>query len=393
MAHFWKVKKRIGKPQIMLVREAQIRDEKITQQFNRKTRKKLDSNFKTKFYFTEKHQKPRIGSALMLLLLFSFQTATGQINEAFKFKVTSPNLGTDETVLRFHQDATASFDGAFDAWKMFTWNDSIPSLFTNTQEGGMLSINSINFPAQDTSMAVNMKVPLVSGQYTFETEALGQHPNNLKLAILDLETGVSHSIEDGASFSFDVTANPTDMIERFELFISTNSYALVNSDEVTFVNNGCYDWTLKVMDENSQIILDQAMTEETFLLESLNEGTYTGMVIDNFGITDIISFEILVDEDEESEGNYVKIDKSAGVTLSSSLKEVPEIRLIEESGDSVLLVKGTQVSRVNVYSINGGLIDVLTSLHEGKNIIQSYNGITILQVIHTSGEVVIKKPG
>ena len=379
----------------MLEREAQIKHEKVTHQFSKQTRKKTNSYFKTKFLFTEKHEQPKRCGTLLLLFLFLFQTATGQINEAFKFKVTSPNLGTDETVLRFHQDATSSFDGAFDAWKMFTWNDSIPSLFTNTQEGGMLSINSINFPAQDTSMALNMKVPLVSGQYTFETEALGQHPNNLKLAILDLETGVSHSIEDGASFSFDVTANPTDMIERFELFISTDSYVLVNSDEVTFINNGCYDWSLKIMDENSNIILNQAMDDEAFIADDMSEGIYTGMVTDSFGITDVIPFEIVleVDEDEESEGNYEKIEKSGGVTLSSSPIMVPEIRLIEESGDSVLLVKGTQVSRVNVYSINGALIDVLTSLHEGKNIIQSYNGMTILQVIHTNGEVVIKKPG
>jgi len=330
----------------------------------------------------------------IVVLLVMANSAYMQINEAFKFKVSSPFNHTDETVLRFHQDATTSFDGMWDAWKMFTWNDSVPSLFSNTSEDGMLSINSIDFPLKDTSMILEMKVPMISGVYTFETEALGQLPANLRLAIKDLENGVSHSIEDGATFSFNVTADPVNMIDRFELFISTDAYAVVDSTDATVFNEGCTDWNLTLLNESNVQVLNEQLSQESLFIDTLSAGWYTGIVVDSYGITDTVSFEILAQEEDEEEGGDEEIgeesDKFDQESLTVGVSTQADIQVVYEYGNAVVIAKDTQLKVLKVYSSNGSLIEELKPLDDERIILKPYVGITLVHVIHEHGEVVLK---
>lgn len=341
----------------------------------------------------------RIFSVTIVLLVANL--AYTQINDAFKFKVSSPFNHTDETVLRFHQDATSSFDGLWDAWKMFTWNDSVPSLFSNTAEDGMLSINSIDFPMKDTSLILEMKVPVVSGTYTFETEALGQLPSHLTLAIKDLESGVSYQLQDGTSFDFNINADPQNMIERFELFVSREAYAVVDSSVATIYNEGCHDWNLTLLDESQAELFNQQLVQESISMDTLAAGLYTGIVTDAYGISDIISFEIIsVEEDEEQEEDEEEgqeeeevaeyEDKYENDMLSFDTAEKPEVQLVYEYGNAVLLATDTKITSVKVYSYNGALIDELTSYDGEKYMLDSYGVVTLLHVIHEQGEVVLK---
>lgn len=339
-------------------------------------------------------------SLITLVILLITCTSFTQINEAFKFKVTSPYGHTDETVLRFHNDATAEFDGMWDAWKMFTWNDSVPSLFSNTASDGMLSINSIDFPLKDTSMTLEMKVPLISGVYTFESEQLGSLPADVKLAVRDVETGVSYPLDQNQSFTFNVTADPVNMIERLEVYISTVAEVTVDSTHVVFENEGCNEWSLNVLDAANSSVVSEMAFVDTWESDSLDAGLYTAYVTDSYGITDTLAFEVIAadsgsdnggEEEENEEDNGEASDKDNESYLSmDGHDEVAPAYVMIQYGEAYLISLEREVLKIDVYSMNGAKIDTVQPTDAEKVLLSQYDALVILHVQHKDGDQMVK---
>ena len=64
------------------------------------------------------------------------------------------NGSIDGTVIRFADNATAGFDGDLDAYKLFTFENGYPQIFTTAN--GNMSINSLPFSVQEESVALDV---------------------------------------------------------------------------------------------------------------------------------------------------------------------------------------------------------------------------------------------
>ena len=126
---------------------------------------------------------------ILSLLVINSNYLNAQINEAIKFKITDPNGNTDESIVRLSDQATNEFDPFWDAWKVFTPNDIVPSLYSETSSNEPLTINAIPLMTKDTVVFLRMRAKLVGGVYSMQTEQLGSFPNNVKIAIKDIESG------------------------------------------------------------------------------------------------------------------------------------------------------------------------------------------------------------
>jgi len=73
-------------------------------------------------------------------------------SHTLKLKLSNNNF-TDETVIRFHDEASQNFDNKYDAYKMLTQNISLPQLYT-TNDNEIYAINTLPLPTQSLSVPV-----------------------------------------------------------------------------------------------------------------------------------------------------------------------------------------------------------------------------------------------
>ena len=92
------------------------------------------------------------------ITLVNLITLTGfsQLNNAFRFKITG-NGYSDETIIRLVNGASVNFDGSYDAWKLFSLNPNVPSLYTQISNGQELSINALPEFTKDPSITIYTK--------------------------------------------------------------------------------------------------------------------------------------------------------------------------------------------------------------------------------------------
>jgi hypothetical protein len=76
---------------------------------------------------------------------------------------------TDETVIRFYDNATAEFDGDYDAYKLFA--DNIPQLNSVTPSGTALAINTLDALSENLIIPLSFNSPM-DGQVTFTISEL-----------------------------------------------------------------------------------------------------------------------------------------------------------------------------------------------------------------------------
>ncbi len=117
------------------------------------------------------------------------------------------NGKTDETVIRFSDEATAGYDGNLDAHKYFSYVEGYPQMFSTAND--FMSINSLPFNS-------NISVPL---------DVRGQDGNSLTIsatekdgfAFLNLKDNFTGTITDlnNSDYTFTYDSNVSD---RFELF-------------------------------------------------------------------------------------------------------------------------------------------------------------------------------
>lgn len=276
-------------------------------------------------------------------------SAIAQIDYSIKFKITAPNGHTDESILRLEQTATPYFDGQWDAWKIFTWNDSVPSLYSCSADSFAFAINAIPFMTEDTSLFLSMRVPLIGGTYIMETEQLGAFPPGVKVAIKDLENGSIYELNTNQSFNFDVSTSPLDF-DRFEVFYSTQTY-VDTTGNAAFINNlGCTNWSFELQDDSFNFLSAGSSNNQTYELTNLSNGNYHIVVTDNFGVSDSTMFSIFV-EDTSSQ--------DPPPDFSSLIEQGFVLNVYFTDGDYYLNVMNpgnNEMVELSYYSLNGSLM-------------------------------------
>ncbi|MEO9531573.1 MAG: hypothetical protein ABJG68_14825 [Crocinitomicaceae bacterium] len=227
---------------------------------------------------------------LLVTGFLSFQPFC-QSDYGVKFKITAPDGFTDETVVRLNHDASSAFDGAYDAFKWFTWNNEVPSIYSNSSNNDPLSINTHDFMDKDTTMMIWMRAMITGGTFTMETEQMGAFPENVKLALKDIESNVVYELDQDLTFNFSVSTSPNDF-ERFELFYSAEASVDTVGQSAIVTNMGNYNWEYELYDSMNQVIESNSVTDQFITLEDLNPGLYTVLVTDAYSLVDTLVFEI-----------------------------------------------------------------------------------------------------
>jgi hypothetical protein len=283
----------------------------------------------------------------ILTFIICIQTIilSAQIDEAIKFKITDPNGNSDETIIRLKNESTQGFDSAWDAWKLFTSNDALPSLYSKTDSQLELAINSIPPMLKDTLVHLYIRARTVSGAYTITTEQLGSFPSGIKIALKDLETNIIYELNQNMNESFYVTADSLNDQMRFEVFYSTTAIATILDNDLTVTNNGCWNWNYLLEDISNNFITSGLGSSETFEIYDLPNGEHALYITDDYNLVDTVSVVI------NSEG----LDTSA---LSFSDNSNPPINIFYLNGtlyvESIPILSET-VS-IAVYAMNGQLL-------------------------------------
>lgn len=208
---------------------------------------------------------------VLLALFFSFSIPSYSITDALKLKIQN-STHSDETIVRFLSGATDGFDSSYDAWKFFSANPLVPSIYSKIDSSSCLSINALPSLYQDRDIIVFSSVGAI-GNYTITSTEIGLFPSNVSIFLEDTEMGINIDIRTCNVYSFNVSdtaiynANksrfklhfsvlmPTATSNFFPMEIATyysnNSISVKYKSEIKFIK--VYDITGKIIVEQKNI--------------------------------------------------------------------------------------------------------------------------------------------
>jgi len=234
-------------------------------------------------------------TAIIVLNLITISSYS-QYNNAFRIKITG-NGYSDETVVRMVNGATSGFDGMYDAWKLFSPNPNVPSLYTEIAPGQELSINSLPEYTEDKSVVLYTNIP-VSGSYTIEVEEVYPLNSNYKVSLTDMTSNLSSRLMGDTSMTFNLVAQQN--VPTFTFNISTPLSSTVTDESCTSMNDGAIeinnpgnnDWNLEITNNgDNAVISSTTVNSSTSTISALNPGSYKATVT-SLGIVDEINFTV-----------------------------------------------------------------------------------------------------
>ena len=242
--------------------------------------------------------KNKVLQILTVITFITINTVIYAQSNALKVKITAPNNYYDETIIRFLPNATQSFDSNFDAWKLFSPNPSVPSIYTETPEEYALSINTLPYLKQDVSTDLFTWVNS-DGDYTFLFEEVFPFDQGVSLIMFDKSTNMIYDLRQNNSAIIHLTANQ-DSSARFELYFSypviteifdescfnTQDGALLISDK------GNKDWNYQLKDPDGNIISSGNQIADSVYITNLSAGDYTLICSSFYTSTDTLQLQI-----------------------------------------------------------------------------------------------------
>ena len=231
----------------------------------------------------------------LFILLISMSFVCYSTNNAFRFKITG-NGYSDETIIRLVNGATENFDGNYDAWKLFSSNQNVPSIYTQITTGQELSINALPEYGFDKSVTIYTNIP-ANGTYTLDVEEIFPLTNNYKVSLTSISSNTHYRIIGDTSIVF--SFNQQQGTPTFTFNISTplvvtsidESCMSNNSGEVTLTKQGNTNWMYEILDQNSTIVVANTSSTDTINYSGLAPDTYLAKTTSN-GIIDEVYFTI-----------------------------------------------------------------------------------------------------
>ncbi len=124
------------------------------------------------------------------------------------------NGSRDDSRVCFYDQATENFDGACDAYKLFSYNSLIPELYTLTTDGSQLAINTLPIAQKYVNVPVAF-IPGTAGTFLFSAEGVSSFPSSTYILLEDLITGTTQNLNDNPVYTF--TSDAGDVTNRFIL--------------------------------------------------------------------------------------------------------------------------------------------------------------------------------
>lgn len=114
-------------------------------------------------------------------------------------------LSSDPVVLYFSDKATPGFDSELDALKLLNTDYNVPSMYASGSDDSKLSIDALP-PMADSLMTIPLGVSIDrDGILTFGLRDIGSDFSNIKISLLDTETGTEKDLANGGTYSAGLT--------------------------------------------------------------------------------------------------------------------------------------------------------------------------------------------
>jgi hypothetical protein len=175
------------------------------------------------------------------------------------------NSLADDTYIRFNPDATDSFDGQYDAYKMFAADATYPQVYTNNGIDD-IAINSLSDLLGERNVALGFKTT-ISGQFTLTSDMVSTFTANGNTVYLeDLQTGTYQDLSANSTYVFTsaVTTGLTRFVLHFNPTITSISEDVKNEVQLFGYNNQVHIKSLNLLDGDVTVydILGQVVTSK-----------------------------------------------------------------------------------------------------------------------------------
>lgn len=199
-------------------------------------------------------------SAICIFLLGMFSADTYAITDALKIRIARGSY-SDETVIRFVAGATKGFDGNYDAWKLFSFNTSVPNIFSKDIVSDELTINAMPEFTASVSQDVFLKIG-TAGTYSITPSETGAFAPGVCIMMKDLVTGQLYDMRTANTYTVSLPVIAQTAPPRFRVFFSvpgTVTYVSAasgaSSNAATWSAITCNASALPVPDSTSNIVI------------------------------------------------------------------------------------------------------------------------------------------
>ncbi|MBN8696282.1 MAG: PKD domain-containing protein [Bacteroidetes bacterium] len=208
---------------------------------------------------------------------------------------------TDETVIRFNENATTNFDLGLDANKFYSFNTDVPGI-SSIQDTFNLSINSLPLLTNDLQIPIMVKVG-ITGSYTISLDSLTNMPTSACLILTDLLNGNQIDLRTTPSYTFSIPSSTT--TPRFMLNIGKPIGLLAQAPQCSGLSNGNViatglgigPWNYTWQNDQGQVVQSHSNVIGSDTLQNIPAGEYTVIVGGNTGLCGGLMTEtILVEE-------------------------------------------------------------------------------------------------
>jgi fibronectin-binding autotransporter adhesin len=193
-------------------------------------------------------------------------------DNVLNIRVEGNNLSDDARIC-FYDQATENFDGDYDAYKLFSYNTTIPELYSVTTDSAQLAINTLPLSQINVTVPVGF-LPGTAGTFTFTAEGTDRFPQNTSIFLEDLKTGTLQKLNDNPEYLF--TSATDDAASRFLLHFqdaSSITNPVIAQNFTVYAENGVIN-ILQTQNLAGEVIITD-MAGRTIASVNLIAGTPT----------------------------------------------------------------------------------------------------------------------
>ncbi|MBK9357443.1 MAG: T9SS type A sorting domain-containing protein [Bacteroidales bacterium] len=211
-----------------------------------------------------------------------------QVSNVLRLTLTGSGYN-DETIIRFDNNATSSFDSEFDAYKLMSMNTEVGQIFSTGDAD--YSINALPEVASGVEVPVSVMIG-AEGTYSINASDLDTFGSNIAIYLEDKETNTMVDLRETPVYTFVAAAGSDD---RFKVLFNTSAGIedpasngfVYSSGKNIFISN--LNGVAEVYNLNGQLIASEKVAEgtlNTISLPTASTGVYVVKVI-NGGSCDV----------------------------------------------------------------------------------------------------------
>ena len=198
---------------------------------------------------------------------------------------------TDETAIRFVEDASIAYDEQFDFFKLIA-SDVVPQIYSINSDNESMAINAL--PAIDENLPVNVGLkPGVNGMMALTASGLETFDSNIPVWLYDQVADLNWNLRDNPVYNF--VANTEDDVNRFSIhFKSLTSVAELDQavanifayNKQVYVDAGNAKGEIVVLNVLGQELVREQLTEQMNVISLPVSNSYVVVkVISDQGIS------------------------------------------------------------------------------------------------------------